>query len=35
MMDHWNVFMMEREDEDQDEMGPSNLRGAGLVIWVE
>ena len=29
-MDHWNVFMMKREEEDDlGEMGPSNLAEAG------
>jgi hypothetical protein len=29
IMDHWNVFMMEREKDDLGEMGPSSLVGAG------
>jgi hypothetical protein len=28
-MDHWNVFMMKREENDLGEMGPSSLAEAG------
>jgi hypothetical protein len=29
IMDHWNVFMMKREENDLGEMGPSSLAEAG------
>jgi hypothetical protein len=28
-MDHWNVFMMEREENELGKMGPSSLVGEG------
>jgi hypothetical protein len=29
IIDHWNVFMMESEEDDLGEMEPSNLVGVG------
>jgi hypothetical protein len=28
MVDHWNVFLMGKEEDDLGEIGPSNLGGA-------